>query len=363
MKKLFNKLISISQDDIERLITEKHDNDELIEDIINYYTLSSSEKALIDNNMELLIDEVIDAINKQDFLSSVNGLIERSKKTIIIERIADIHFMVKTLITKINLFNTAISGQYFKEMIIPFINVEKGNTRLLVKYYNLDIDVSKISKEIEINIFKILLLSCDLEDVYDECLALFKEISMYIILGERKLKHVITDDLSELNSNENPDTMQLERMENISIKSNELENMIFSLKQLRIEIVELLRNIFFILIGSDKLLEKICISINDAFRKWKVRTSMVIENKAKREYKGKMTNYQDSLSDRHVSLINVEDIKISNNSLLRKRAIMHANKELKIAIYELQDVCERKTNQIISFKEKVHNIQIKPQEI
>ena len=42
---------------------------------------------------------------------------------------------------------------------------------------------------------------------------------------------------------------------------------------------------------------------------------------------------------------------------------MHANKELKIAIYELQDVCERKTNQIISFKEKVHNIQIKPQEI
>ncbi len=363
MKKLFKKLTELSQENVERIIAEKCENDEQIEDIVNYKLLSDSDRALIDENISLEIDEIIDIIKKQDYVNIVNSTIQRCKDLTVIKKVRDIEFILRMLSTKITMFNTTITGLYFKEMILPFFNEEKSNNKLLIKYRSLDNDIYKLSRVIDSLIYKIMLAACNYENLYNDCLVLFQDISMYIILGERKLKKVIVQDMSKLNSSDSPDLAELDQIEEISTKSTELESLIFNLKQFRVQIVMLIKNIFYILMGSDKLLAKTCTSLTDAFRRWKIKSSLVIEDKSMKQYNGKMTQYTDDLSIRHVGLIDMEDFRNSQNSQLKKRTILKANKELRASLYEFIEICEKKENRIEAFKEILNNIEVEPQDI
>jgi len=363
MKKLFKNLTEITQDSIERLIAEKCDNDEQIESILDYNRLIKEEKALIDDQVDISIDELVDNIKGQKYFEVVNDLINESLDVISPQKLNDIEFMIRVLITKINMFSTTVSTQYIKELVLPFFNAQKSNDRLLIKYHLIDNDLYRMSKEIEVDLLKLLLATSKLDDIYNKCLVLLKEISMYIILGEFKLKKIIVDDMSKLHNQDVPDESQIKQIEELTKESNRLENAIFNLKQFRIQIIMLIKNVFFILFGTDKLIEKIYISTIDIFKKWKVKTSMVIEDKSVKKYNGKMTEYSDAKTINTVALIDIEDIETMQNNQTRKKAIILANKELRLSLSEILEVSIQKINQIKVFKDRIHIIEAEPQDI
>ena len=365
------QLTEFTNDVVQRLIANSVETDEQVENIIGFGSFSKDEKDRIIDYSEMSLEEIIDEVSQNNYRDDVQHLINATRIIMKKDRLENLEFLIKTITTKITSFSSFVSKEKIKELVWPFYNEEKG-TKRIGKYYSvIEPDIYSFYKETDWVLFKFLYALRKAEVLYKKCLGITKELSFYIIIGEKKLESVIENDLSRLQNKYLDDDVRLE-LEEISKQSTILESKIFNLKQYRMQVVKLLKSLFIVWLGTDKLIESMHKSFDKSVMDWRVNTTLAID--VAQDFKteeGKTTNYSGNsiyarkpwLDVSSLALINPEDAEKVKDLVSKKKAIIEANKELKESLIEYLDICAKKDRQLEALHDKINVIEKLPLKI
>ena len=196
---------------------------EKIEKSLNYDELSKAEKKAVDEFNKKI--DVMDStqvlqygVSAQNKISEFSDSVLEDVKT---KSTGDVGELLANLVTEIKSFDSSISGKEPKGLAKLFHSIKKEANYILAKYNKIENNIDTIEKGLENN--KLMLLKdINLFDtMYDKNLDYFKEISLYIIAGERKIEELKTKVLPELKKKAQESNDQIEIQ-----KVNDMENQI-----------------------------------------------------------------------------------------------------------------------------------------
>ena len=224
------------------------------------------------------------------------------------------------------------------ENIIVSAGAGSGKTAVLSERVlnKIENNINTIEKGLENN--KLMLLKdINLFDtMYDKNLDYFKEISLYIIAGERKIEELKTKVLPELKkkAQESNDQIEIQKVNDMENQINRFEKKIYDLKTTRIISIQMAPQIRLLQNNDALLVEKIQSSITNTIPLWKNQIVLALGiNNSKKALKGeqavsKLTNEMlkknsetlkqgsiDIAKEVEKSIVDIETLKKDNKSI------------------------------------------------
>ncbi len=321
-------------------IIEKNEKitDEKIEKSLNYEELSEEEKKAIEEFNQKI--DVFDATqilqygaSAQNKISEFSDAVLKDVKTKDAKEVGD---LLSNLVSEIKDFDTSIDQTNKKGIFKIFNKLKKDFNTIIAKYNKIEKNIDTIENGLEKN--KIMLLK-DInifDTMYEKNLEYFKEISLYIIAGERKLEELKTKELPllkkrALETNDQLDIQKIQDMENII---NRFEKKIHDLKITRIISIQMAPQIRLLQNSEAELVEKIQSSITNTIPLWKNQIVLALG----------IANTKKALKDEQAVSKLTNEMLIKNSETLKQGSIDIA-RESERAIVDIDTI--KKTNQDI----------------
>ena len=136
------------------------------------------------------------------------------------------------------------------------------------------------------------------DTMYEKNLEYFKEISLYIIAGERKLKELREVTLPDLKkkAEESNDQLDIQKVQDLEGLINRFEKKIYDLKTTRIISIQMAPQIRLLQNNEAELVEKIQSSITNTIPLWKNQMVLALGiNNAKNALKNQQNQISKSL--------------------------------------------------------------------
>lgn len=311
---------------------------EKIEKSLNYDELSKAEKKAVDEFNKKI--DVMDStqvlqygVSAQNKISEFSDSVLEDVKT---KSTGDVGELLANLVTEIKSFDSSISGKEPKGLAKLFHSIKKEANYILAKYNKIENNIDTIEKGLENN--KLMLLKdINLFDtMYDKNLDYFKEISLYIIAGERKIEELKTKVLPELKkkAQESNDQIEIQKVNDMENKINRFEKKLYDLKTTRIISIQMAPQIRLLQNNDALLVEKIQSSITNTIPLWKNQIVLALGiNNSKKALKGEQA----------VSKLTNEMLKKNSETL--KQGSIDIAKEAEKSIVDIETL--KKTNQDI----------------
>lgn len=311
---------------------------EKIEKSLNYDELSKAEKKAVDEFNKKI--DVMDStqvlqygVSAQNKISEFSDSVLEDVKT---KSTGDVGELLANLVTEIKSFNSSISGKEPKGLAKLFHSIKKEANYILAKYNKIENNIDTIEKGLENN--KLMLLKdINLFDtMYDKNLDYFKEISLYIIAGERKIEELKTKVLPELKkkAQESNDQIEIQKVNDMENQINRFEKKLYDLKTTRIISIQMAPQIRLLQNNDALLVEKIQSSITNTIPLWKNQIVLALGiNNSKKALKGEQA----------VSKLTNEMLKKNSETL--KQGSIDIAKEAEKSIVDIETL--KKTNQDI----------------
>ena len=345
--------------------------DAKIEKSLNYEELSEEEKKAIEEFNNKI--DVTDAAQVLQFGSAAQNKISEFSDSILenvkTKNTGEVGDLLADLVSQIKSFDNDISGSD-KGLAKIFSNAKRQLDKIIAKYNKIDNNIDAIENGLEKDKLQMLKDITIFDTMYEKNLEYFKEISLYIIAGERKLEELRTIELPKLQaqaqaSGEQMDAQKVADMENTI---NRFEKKIYDLKTTRLISIQMAPQIRLLQNNEAELVEKIQSSITNTIPLWKNQIVLALGiNNAKKALKNeqavtKLTNdmlkknsetlKQGSIEiaeESEKAIIDIETLKKTNAGLIEtldtvikihedgrvKRA--EAEEELKSIEKELKD--------------------------
>ena len=313
-------------------------SNEKIEKSLNYDELSKAEKKAVDDFNKKI--DVMDStqilqygVSTQNKISEFSDSVLEDVKT---KSTGDVGELLANLVSEIKSFDSSISGKEPRGLAKLFYNIKKESNYILAKYNKIENNINTIEKGLENN--KLMLLKdINLFDtMYDKNLDYFKEISLYIIAGERKLEELKTKVLPELKkkAQESNDQIEIQKVNDMENQINRFEKKIYDLKTTRIISIQMAPQIRLLQNNDALLVEKIQSSITNTIPLWKNQIVLALGiNNSKKALKGEQA----------VSKLTNEMLKKNSETL--KQGSIDIAKEVEKSIVDIETL--KKTNQDI----------------
>lgn len=311
---------------------------EKIEKSLNYDELSKAEKKAVDEFNKKI--DVMDStqvlqygVSAQNKISEFSDSVLEDVKT---KSTGDVGELLANLVTEIKSFDSSISGKEPKGLAKLFHSIKKEANYILAKYNKIENNIDTIEKGLENN--KLMLLKdINLFDtMYDKNLDYFKEISLYIIAGERKIEELKTKVLPELKkkAQESNDQIEIQKVNDMENQINRFEKKLYDLKTTRIISIQMAPQIRLLQNNDALLVEKIQSSITNTIPLWKNQIVLALGiNNSKKALKGEQA----------VSKLTNEMLKKNSETL--KQGSIDIAKEAEKSIVDIETL--KKTNQDI----------------
>ena len=311
---------------------------EKIEKSLNYDELSKAEKKAVDEFNKKI--DVMDStqvlqygVSAQNKISEFSDSVLEDVKT---KSTGDVGELLANLVTEIKSFDSSISGKEPKGLAKLFHSIKKEANYILAKYNKIENNIDTIEKGLENN--KLMLLKdINLFDtMYDKNLDYFKEISLYIIAGERKIEELKTKVLPELKkkAQESNDQIEIQKVNDMENQINRFEKKLYDLKTTRIISIQMAPQIRLLQNNDVLLVEKIQSSITNTIPLWKNQIVLALGiNNSKKALKGEQA----------VSKLTNEMLKKNSETL--KQGSIDIAKEAEKSIVDIETL--KKTNQDI----------------
>lgn len=311
---------------------------EKIEKSLNYDELSKAEKKAVDEFNKKI--DVMDStqvlqygVSAQNKISEFSDSVLEDVKT---KSTGDVGELLANLVTEIKSFDSFISGKEPKGLAKLFHSIKKEANYILAKYNKIENNIDTIEKGLENN--KLMLLKdINLFDtMYDKNLDYFKEISLYIIAGERKIEELKTKVLPELKkkAQESNDQIEIQKVNDMENQINRFEKKLYDLKTTRIISIQMAPQIRLLQNNDALLVEKIQSSITNTIPLWKNQIVLALGiNNSKKALKGEQA----------VSKLTNEMLKKNSETL--KQGSIDIAKEAEKSIVDIETL--KKTNQDI----------------
>ena len=324
-------------------------SEEKIENSLNYDLLTEEEKRAIDefNSKIDLLDstQVLQyGAKAQSKISQFSDSVLESVKT---KNTGEVGNLLANLVGEIKSFDTdvALEGNV-KGIAKLFRGAKKQLDIITAKYSKIETNIDRIEKNLEGHKLQMLKDITIFDTMYDKNLEYFKELSLYIIAGERKLEELRNTLLPELinKAKESGEQIDAQKVQDLENMINRFEKKIYDLKTTRIIAIQMAPQIRMLQSNESELVEKIQSSITNTIPLWKNQMVLALG----------INNAKQALGAQKAVTDLTNDMLKKNSELLKQGSIQIAE-ESERAIVDIETL--QKTNRdIIETLDKVIEI-------
>lgn len=265
----------VASEKIEKeILNEEKITDEKVEKSLNYDLLTQEEKDAIDEFCSAI--DLTDSVQVLQFGSSAQNKISAFSDSVLenvkTKSTGEVGDLLASLVVQVKDFDTDIPESLNpKGLYGLFFNAKKQVEKMIAKYNKVESNIDKIEKQLETQKIKMLKDITIFDTMYQKNLEYFKELSLYIIAGEKKLKELNEVILPELQkkaaeSGEQTDAQAVNDMLNVI---NRFEKKLYDLKTTRIISIQMAPQIRLIQNNDSELVEKIQSSLINTIPLWK----------------------------------------------------------------------------------------------
>ena len=321
----------------DNLAEEKKVTDEKIEESLNYDLLSKEEKKAIEEfNSKIDVSDAAQVLQygaaAQEKISKFSDSILEDVKT---KNTGEVGDLLADLVSQIKSFDSDIAGASNKGLIAKlFSNAKRELDHIIAKYSKIEKNIDTIENGLEKDKLQMLKDISIFDTMYEKNLEYFKEISLYIIAGDKKIEELRNKVLPELKekAEKSGDQLDIQKVNDMENTINRFEKKVYDLKTTRIIAIQMAPQIRLLQNNEAELVEKIQSSITNTIPLWKNQMVLALGiNNAKQALK----------SQQAVSKL-TNDMLVKNSETLKQGSIEIAEESEK-AIVNIETL--QKTNQ------------------
>ena len=322
---------------VEKLATlEEKVTEEKIEDSLNYELLTKEEKEAIEEFNKKI--DVYDNTQILEYGSAAQNKISKFSDEVLegvrTKDTGEVGDSLAKLVAELKSFDKAVvDSQHMNVIEKMFSSVKKEINKLIARYNKVEKNVDSIEGSLEKQRMNMIRDIATFDTMYEKNLEYFKEVSLYIIAGEKKIEELKNVVLPELEakaqaSGEQLDIQKVNDMRNII---NRFEKKIYDLKTTRLISIQMAPQIRLLQSNEAELVEKIQSSITNTIPLWKNQMVLALGiNRAKVALE----------SQKAVSELTNDMLKKNSETL--KQGSIEIAKESERAIVDIETL--RKTN-------------------
>ena len=340
---------SVDTKEIETALeTTKKVDEAVVEKSLNYDVLTDEEKKAIDTFLEKI--DVKNTTQILQFGASAQNNISKFSDTVLQDvrtrSTGEVGNLLSNLVVEIKEFDSDIPTEEKKGILGIFNSAKKQIEKLLAKYNKVENNISTIENQLENHKLQMMKDIAIFDTMYEQNLQYFKELSLYIIAGEKKLEELRNVTLPELQkvAEETKEQADAQAVNDMIATINRFEKRIYDLKTTRIISIQMAPQIRLIQNNDSELVEKIQSSLINTIPLWKNQIVIALG----------ITNAKNALgAQKQVNEMTNEMLK-KNSELLKQGTIDIAEQSEK-AVVDVETL--QKTNKdIIDTLDKVLEI-------
>ena len=317
----------VKEEEVKEILEQKGEvTNEKIENSLNYESLTEEEKAAIEDfNKKIDVTDSTQVLQygakAQSKISQFSDSVLEGVKTRSTGEVGD---LLANLVGEIKSFDSDIAGDNKTFLGKLFNNAKKQVDTWIAKYSKIETNIDGIEKQLENHRLQMLKDIAIFDTMYEKNLEYFKEISLYIIAGKKKLEELRNVELPKLRaqaqeSGEQLDAQKVQDLENII---NRFEKKIYDLKTTRIISIQMAPQIRLLQNNEAELVEKIQGSITNTIPLWKNQIVLALGiNNAKQALGAQkaVTNLTNDMLKKNSEILKQGSIEIAEES---ERAIV-----------------------------------------
>ena len=327
----------VDEKSIEGLVNEKEITEKKIEKSLNYDELSKEEKEAIEEfNSKLDINDAAQILQygvaAQEKISKFSDSILEDVKT---KNTGEVGNLLADLVSQIKSFDKDISGTSKKNFIAKlFSSAKKEFDYIVAKYSKIEKNIDTIEGGLEKDKVQMLKDITVFDTMYEKNLEYFKEISLYIIAGDRKLEELRNVELPKLKeaAEKSGDQIDVQKVNDMEALINRFEKKIYDLKTTRIISIQMAPQIRLLQNNEAELVEKIQSSITNTIPLWKNQMVLALG----------INNAKNALKSQQAVSKLTNEMLVKNSETLKQGSIDIA-RESERAIVDIETL--QKTNQ------------------
>ena len=312
--------------------------EEKIESSLNYNELTDDEKKAIDEfNSKIDINDSTQILqfgaSAQNKISKFSDDVLQDVKT---KQTGDVGVLLADLVAQIKSFDNDVAYDnkgFFGKL---FTNAKKEFDKIVAKYTKIEKNIDTIENGLEKNKLQMLKDISIFDTMYQKNLEYFKEISLYIIAGDIKIKELREVELPKLKkiAEESGEQLDAQKVNDLENMINRFEKKIYDLKTTRIISIQMAPQIRLLQNNEAELVEKIQSSITNTIPLWKNQMVLALG----------INNAKNALQTQQAVSKLTNDMLVKNSETLKQGSIQIAE-ESERAIVDIETI--RKTNQDI----------------
>ena len=265
----------VAQEKIEKeILNGEKVTEEKVESSLNYDLLTEEEKKAIDDFCEKV--DVTDTAQVIQFGSAAQNKISEFSDTVLqnvkTKSTGEAGDLLAELVAEVKDFNADVPDTLSPKGISGiFFNMRKQINKMIAKYSKVETNISKIEKQLETQKIKMLKDITIFDTMYEKNLEYFKELSLYIIAGEKKLEELRNVVLPELKkkAEESGEQADVQKVNDMINTINRFEKKLYDLKTTRIISIQMAPQIRLIQNNDSESVEKIQSSLINTIPLWK----------------------------------------------------------------------------------------------
>lgn len=340
---------SVKDEQVEKLVEEKGKvTNEEIEASLNYNNLTQEEKDAIEEfNKKINVEDATQVLQygakAQGKISAFSDSVLEDVKTKSVGEVGD---LLSDLVGEIKSFSTEIDNSNATGLAKLFNNAKKQLTKIVAKYSKVEVNIDRIEKELEKHKLQMLKDITIFDTMYEKNLEYFKELSLYIIAGDKKIEELRNVVLPELQkkAEETGEQLDAQKVNDMVNTINRFEKKIYDLKTTRIISIQMAPQIRLLQNNEAELVEKIQGSLINTIPLWKNQIVLALG----------MTHAKQAV-EAQKSVTNLTNDMLQKNSELLKQGSIEIAEESERAIVDVETL--QKTNRnIIETLDKVIEI-------
>ena len=312
---------------VEELVDEEKVTEEKIEDSLNYDLLSQEEKDAIKE-----FNEKIDVYDNTQILqygaaaqNKISKFSDEVLENVKTKDTGEVGDELAKLVAELKSFdNAVVDAERMNLLEKVFSSVKREVDKLIAKYSKVEKNVDSIEASLEKHKLRMLKDITLFDGMYEKNLDYFKEVSLYIIAGEKKLEELRNVVLPELEkkAQETGEQLDVQKVNDMRNIINRFEKKIYDLKTTRLISIQMAPQIRLLQSNEAELVEKIQSSLTNTIPLWKNQMVLALGiNRAKvaLEAQTAVTNLTNDMLKKNSETLKQGSIKIAEES---ERAIV-----------------------------------------
>lgn len=350
------------------ILTGEKVTDEKVESSLNYQLLSKEEKDAIDEFCTKF--DVTDSTQVLQFGASAQNKISDFSDSVLnsvkTKNAGEVGELLTDLVVQVKNFDTEVPESMSpKGLKAIFFNAKKQIEKMIAKYDQVSLNVDKIEKQLETQKIKMLKDITIFDTMYDKNLEYFKEISLYIIAGEKKLEELRNVILPELQkkATETGDQADAQKANDMVNMINRFEKKIYDLKTTRIISIQMAPQIRLIQNNDSELVEKIQSSLINTIPLWKnqIVISLGLANsKSALEVQKSVTDTTNEMLKKNSEMLKQGTIEIAEEAekaIVNVETLQQTNKDIIETLDKVLEIHEKGREKRIEAEKELVNIE------